>query len=117
MRQEPEDVKVDFVKMKDGGVACTFMVAYLPQVELDDVDYKQKAQEAHDVAVETFNRLREQVDRYPELVRFNSQLSILSPTAQRPSVLNSQLSSVCFGLENGFALAGDIRNVQKFYDM
>ena len=107
VRQNPEDVKVDFVKMKDGDVACTFMVAYLPQVEFDDVDYKQKAQEAHDVAVETFTRLREQVDRYPELVRFSSQLS----------TINSQLSSVCFGLENGFALAGDIRNVQKFYDM
>ena len=107
VRQDAEEVKVDFVKMKDGGVACTFMVAYLPQVELDVVDYKQKAQEAHDMAVETFERLREQVDRYPELVRFNSQFSIL----------NSQFSSVCFGLENGFALAGDIGNVQKFYDM
>ena len=107
VRQDAEEVKVDFVKMKDGDVACTFMVAYLPQVELDDVDYKQKAQEAHNVAVETFTRLHEQVDRYPELVRFSSQLS----------TFNSQLSSVCFGLENGFALAGDIGNVQKFYDM
>ena len=107
VRQDAEEVKVDFVKMKDGGVACTFMVAYLPQVELDDVDYKQKAQEAHDVAVETFNRLREQVDRYPEKVKFNTRLS----------GLEAQLVNVCFGLENGFALAGDIGNVQKFYDM
>ena len=107
VRQDAEEVKVDFVKMKDGGVACTFMVAYLPQVELDDVDYKQKAQEAHDVAVETFNRLREQVDRYPEKVKFNTQLS----------GLEAQSVNVCFGLENGFALAGDIGNVQKFYDM
>ena len=107
VRQNPEEVKVDFVKMKDGGVACTFMVAYLPQVELDDVDYKQKAQEAHNVAVETFTRLREQVDRYPKIVKFNTQLS----------EFESQSVNVCFGLENGFALAGDIRNVQKFYDM
>ena len=107
VRQNPDDVKVDFVKMKDGDVACTFMVAYLPQESLEDADYKQKAQEAHDVAVETFERLREQVDRYPELVRFSSQLS----------TINYQFSSVCFGLENGFALAGDICNVQKFYDM
>ena len=107
VRQDAEEVKVDFVKMKDGGVACTFMVAYLPQVELDDVDYKQKAQEAHDVAVETFERLREQVDRYPEKVKFNTQLS----------GLEAQSVNVCFGLENGFALAGDIGNVQKFYDM
>ena len=107
VRQDAEEVKVDFVKMKDGGVTCTFMVAYLPQVELDDVDYKQKAQEAHDVAVETFNRLREQVDRYPEKVKFNTQLS----------GLEAQSVNVCFGLENGFALAGDIGNVQKFYDM
>ncbi len=106
-RQNPEDVKVDFVKMKDGDVALTFMVAYLPQESLEDADYKQKAQEAHDVAVDTFVRLREQVDRRPELVGFSSQLSIF----------NSQLSSVCFGLENGFALAGDIRNVEKFYNM
>ena len=107
VRQDAEEVKVDFVKMKDGGVACTFMVAYLPQVELDDVDYKQKAQEAYDVAVETFERLREQVDRYPEKVKFNTQLS----------GLEAQSVNVCFGLENGFALAGDIGNVQKFYDM
>ena len=107
VRQEPEDVKVDFVKMRQGNVALTFMVAYLPQMELDDVDYKQKAQEAHDVAVETFNRLREQVDRYPEKVKFNTRLS----------GLEAQSVNVCFGLENGFALAGDIGNVQKFYDM
>ncbi len=107
VRQDADEVKVDFVKMKDGDVACTFMVAYLPQVPLEDVDYKQKAQEAHDVAVETFTRLREQVDKYPDKVKFNSQLS----------TLNSQLTNVCFGLENGFALVGDISNVKKFYDM
>ena len=107
VRQNPEDVKVDFVKMQDGDVAMTFMVAYLPQVSLKDADYKAKAQEAHDVAVDTFVRLREQVDRNPELVGFSSQFS----------TFNSQHSSVCFGLENGFALAGDIRNVEKFYNM
>ena len=107
VRQNPDEVKVDFVKMKDGDVACTFMVAYLPQVSLDVPDYKQKAEEAHNVAVETFMRLREQVDKYPEKVRFNTQLSGIEP----------QKVNVCFGLENGFALAGDIRNVEKFYDM
>ena len=107
VRQNPEDVKVDFVKMQDGDVALTFMVAYLPQVALDDVDYKQKAKEAHDVAVDTFVRLREQVDKYPEKVQFNTQLAEFKP----------QSVNVCFGLENGFALAGDIRNVEKFYDM
>lgn len=107
VRQNPEDVKVDFVKMQDGDVALTLMVAYLPQVSLDDEDYKQKAQEAHDVAVETFVRLREQVDRYPEKVQFNTQIAEIKP----------QSVNVCFGLENGFALAGDIRNVEKFYDM
>ena len=107
VRQNPDEVKVDFVKMMDGDVACTFMVAYLPQVPLDSSDYKQKAEEAHNVAVETFMRLREQVDKYPEKVRFNTQLSGIKP----------QVVNVCFGLENGFALAGDIRNVKKFYDM
>ena len=107
VRQNPEDVKVDFVKMQDGDVALTFMVAYLPQVALEDEDYKQKAQEAHDVAVETFVRLREQVDRYPEKVQFNTQIT----------EVKSQSVNVCFGLENGFALAGDIRNVEKFYNM
>ena len=107
VRQNPDEVKVDFVKMMDGDVACTFMVAYLPQVPLDSPDYKQKAEEAHNVAVETFMRLREQVDKYPEKVRFNTQLS----------GIKLQVVNVCFGLENGFALAGDIRNVKKFYDM
>ena len=34
-----EEVKVDFVKMRQGDVALTFMGAYLPQVSLEDVDY------------------------------------------------------------------------------
>ena len=107
VRQDAEEVKVDFVKMQDGGVALTFMVAYLPQEDLEDADYAQKAQEAHDVAVDTFVRLREQVDRYPEKVQFNTQLSDIK----------AQTVNVCFGLENGFALVGDIRNVEKFYNM
>ena len=102
VRQNPDEVKVDFVKMKDGDVACTFMVAYLPQVPLDALDYQQKADEAHNVAVDTFKRLREQVDKYPELVQFDSE--------------NGGVN-IRFGLENGFALAGDIRNVEKFYNM
>ena len=100
--QNPDEVKVDFVKMKDGDVACTFMVAYLPQVPLDAPDYKQKAEDAHNVAVDTFKRLREQVDKSPELVQFDSD--------------NGGVN-IRFGLENGFALAGDIRNVEKFYNM
>ena len=107
VRQNSNEVKVDFVKMHDGDVACTFMVAYLPQVPLDDPDYKLKAQEAHNIAIKTFTRLREQVDQYPKLVKFNPQLL----------TSNYQLSMICFGLENGFALAGDIRNVKKFYDI
>lgn len=102
VRQNPDEVKVDFVKMKDGDVACTFMVAYLPQVPLDAPDYKQKAEDAHNVAVDTFKRLREQVDKSPELVQFDSE--------------NGGVN-IRFGLENGFALAGDIRNVEKFYNM
>ena len=102
VRQNPDEVKVDFVKMKDGDVACTFMVAYLPQVSLDAPDYKQKAEDAHNVAVDTFKRLREQVDKSPELVQFDSD--------------NGGVN-IRFGLENGFALAGDIRNVEKFYNM
>ena len=102
VRQNPDEVKVDFVKMKDGDVACTFMVAYLPQVPLDAPDYKQKAEDAHNVAVDTFKRLREQVDKSPELVQFDSD--------------NGGVN-IRFGLENGFALAGDIRNVEKFYNM
>lgn len=107
IRQNPDDVRVDFVKIHDANVYATFMVAYLPQKPLGDSDYKQKAQEAHNIAVDTFTRLRSQVDKYSDLVQFNSQLSIS----------DFNFPNIVFGLENGFALAGDIANVQKFYDM
>lgn len=105
IRQDSDKIQVDFVKMREGCVGGVFMVAYLPQVPLNDPDYKKKAIEAHDMAVKTIERLKQQVLAHPDMVTLEQQ------------TWHTELPQVLFGVENGFALAGDLSNIRKFYDM
>ena len=99
------DTRVDFAKMLDGRVSATFMVAYLPQKGMNDTERR----EAHDTAVNTFARLRAQIDNNPDKVGL-----ALSP--DDVTVLKDEgRAAACLGLENGYALAGDISNVEKMY--
>lgn len=110
VRQPADKIKVDFRKMADGDIGALFMVAYLPQAAAPfDSDYRSKAIEAHHIAIATINRLCSEVAARPELVVFG--------TDDMKAPAQESRTQIYFGLENGFALAGDIANVRKFYDL
>ena len=110
-------VRVDFKKMNTGGVGLTFMMAYLPQYDLNAPDYKKEAQKAFDTAVKTFTDFKNQVDKNPNMVRFITSPDMLdAPQCCKVDGCN-KIPSVCFGLENGFALNGNIDNVDYFYNL
>ena len=105
--ERQNDTRVDFTKMRDGRVSATFMVAYLPQKSMNDTERR----EAHDIAVDTFAKLRAQVDNNPVIVGL-----ALSP--DDVAVLKKEgRTAACLGLENGYALAGDISNTEKMFSL
>ncbi len=105
--ERQSDTRVDFAKMRDGRVSATFMVAYLPQKGMNDTERR----EAHDIAVDTFAKLRAQVDNNPKIVGL-----ALSP--DDVAVLKKEgRAAACLGLENGYALAGDISNTEKMFSL
>lgn len=99
-------LRVDFQRCADGGVRRLFMVAYLPQTARPaDADYRQKAHEAHRTAIETIERLKREVQN-------NGLLAVLGN--DNIAAADGRVQ-VYFGLENGFALAGNIDNVDLFH--
>lgn len=124
---DENEVRVDFKKMNVGGVGLTFMVAYLPQYDLNAPDYHKEAEKAFNVAVKTFSDLKRQVDDNSDMVRFVSSPKMLSLSdkgsdkgSDKQSVellVNKNVPAVCFGLENGFALNGNVDNVDYFYNL
>lgn len=109
-RQPADEVKVDFRKTSDGDIGALFMVAYLPQTATpSDTDYHARALEAHRTAVDTLSRLQSEVTKSPDKVLLGAE-RILPPDAE-------PRTQIYFGVENGFALAGDIANVELFYRM
>ena len=110
---DENDVRVDFKKMYAGGVGLTFMVAYLPQYNLFADDYADKAKEAFNTAVNIFAGLKKQVDDNADSVRFISSPEMLTADNN----VDDRKPSVCFGLENGFALNGNPENVDFFFNL
>lgn len=104
-------IKVDFRKCADADLGALFMVAYLPQTaHPSDTDYHQRALEAHHTAIDTIRRLRLEVERHPDLVCIGKDYDIKKHS-------DEPRTQIYFGLENGFALAGSIDNVNLFYDL
>lgn len=108
---DTEQVRVDFPKMLAADVAATFMVAYLPQHDLKSKDYCEAALQAHETALTTFSSLREQVQNHPNMVAM----------AQSPKevVANKSrgITSAVLALENGYALAGNLDNIDKLANL
>jgi microsomal dipeptidase-like Zn-dependent dipeptidase/gamma-glutamyl-gamma-aminobutyrate hydrolase PuuD len=99
--------KTNVEKMQQGLMDAAFMVAYIPQGENDGTSMKQATEKAEFL----LNRLIRQV-------RENSGIVEIARSADDLKRLKKQNKKAIFlGLENGYALGNDIRNIDKFYDM
>ena len=105
---DDNQLRVDFARCSDVDLSALFMVAYLPQTAApNDPHYSTKANEAYHTAVDIIERLKQEVVRHPELAVLGDEI-IQNPT-------DEPRTQVFFGIENGFALNGDIDNVNKFH--
>ncbi|MDR1813760.1 MAG: membrane dipeptidase [Tannerella sp.] len=98
------EAKVDVSKMRDGLVDAVVMAAYIPQGELT----VEASQRAVDNTLFIINEIQRQVKTHQSLV---SQV-ITAEDIRRNKAEGRK--SVLIGIENGYAIGKDIRNVECF---
>jgi len=102
-----EGGKVNLLFMEEGLIDATFMVAYIPQEDRDDISLKK----ATDFAI---NRL-EEVKRQEAINA--DRMRIAYTPADLFDIKAEGKKSILLGIENGYAIGKDIANVERFKDM
>ena len=102
------DTQVNLPKMDKGDLDVSWLIVYTGQGNLDDEAYK-KAYENAISKFEAIHRLTEQIA--PDKIG-------LATTSKEVRKLVKQGKKVAMiGVENGYPIGTDIKNVEKFYDM
>ena len=99
--------RIDFPRMKAGKLDAVFMAVFVGQGERG-VDGNQNAKER---AIKIFDALHEKVTMYPELAEIGYSSEDVSEIKKKGK------STVYIGLENGYPIGDDLKNIQSFYDL
>jgi membrane dipeptidase len=105
-RNEAPRSRVDFVRMKEGGLDAIFFAAFTGQRE-------RTAENTE----EAYNRANQMIDSTWAVCKKYSHLAELAATsadAERLKTLGKR--AIYIGMENGFPLGTDITRVKEFYD-
>ena len=97
-------ILVDLHKMTEGGLDSTIMVAYLPQKELTD--------EALLAATAQANNLLDGIEQM--VAKSPSHVSLAYTPADLYHLKSEGKKAVMMGIENGYAIGNDVKNVELF---
>ena len=97
-------ILVDLHKMTEGGLDSTIMVAYLPQKELTD--------EALLAATAQANNLLDGIEQM--VAKSPSHVSLAYTPADLYRLKSEGKKAVMMGIENGYAIGNDVKNVERF---
>lgn len=100
--------QVTLPKMKQGGLDVAWFIVYTGQEELTDKGFKK----AHKKAMDKFDAIH----RLVETIAPNQiELALTSDDVRR--IVNSGKKVAMIGIENGYPVGKDIKNVEKFYNL
>jgi microsomal dipeptidase-like Zn-dependent dipeptidase/gamma-glutamyl-gamma-aminobutyrate hydrolase PuuD len=102
-----KETKVDVIKMQEGMLDAIFMVAYLPQGDRTDA----ASQKAVNKAVSIIQQLKQQIEKNKETVAVAYSFDDLKKNK------SENKKSIFIGIENGYAIGKDIKNVERFAQM
>ena len=101
-------MKVDFKKMRAGGLDAVFFVVYVGQKKRDEAGYLA----AYQAAKKKFNAIHMMTD-----LKYQNQIELArSPEDVKSIIANHKLVAM-IGVENGFTLGKDISKVDEFYKL
>jgi len=100
--------QVNLPKMDEGGLDVSWLIVYTGQGELTEKGYA----EAHNKALEKFTSIHRLTN---EIAPNKIELALTSADVRR--ILKSGKKVAMIGVENGYPIGTDIKNVKKFYDL
>lgn len=99
--------KLDFPRMKEGGLDGVFFAIYVAQAERTEESY----QKAREQALLTFDTIHNVLKRYPDLAR----LALNSGDLEK--INSDDKLAIFIGMENGFPVGKDISLVEEYYKL
>ncbi len=112
MREEAFDpakntaMKVDFPKMKIGGLDGVFFIVYVAQKKRDEAGYEF----AYAAAQKKFEALHMMLKQYPQ------QIELAVSADDIPKIQAKQKLVAMIGVENGFTIGKDLNRLDEFYN-
>jgi len=98
--------KIDFIRMKEGGLDAVFFAAFVSKGQLTDNGRKKAKEEADNL-----------INLVYEVVEKNSNLASLAfSSSDAYSLKKEGKRAVYIGMENGYPIGTDISLVKKYYD-
>lgn len=104
---EKDGTQIDFPRMKKGGMDGMFFAVYLGQGRRDT----QANAEAKRKALAIFDKIHEAVKLHPEVA------GIATTSADAYRLKKEGKRAVFFGMENGWPIENDIKNLKMYYDL
>uniref|UniRef100_UPI0032165C34 dipeptidase n=1 Tax=uncultured Draconibacterium sp. TaxID=1573823 RepID=UPI0032165C34 len=105
-RNLPPDSRVDFPRMKEGGLDAIFFAAFTGQRERTE----ENTQKAYSAAHEMIDKTYEVCGKYADL----AEVATRSDDVLRLEKEGKR--AIYIGMENGFPIGTDINRVKEFYD-
>lgn len=102
------DTQVNLPKMKTGGVDVAWLIVYTGQEELNKAGYE----EAHKIAMSKFDAIHRLVNEIAP-----AQIGLATTSKEVRDLVAQGKKVAMIGVENGYPVGTDIKNVQKFYDL
>lgn len=99
--------KVDFPRMKAGGLDASFFAVFIGQGKRDEASFAKVKQDALGI----FKAIDTSVKRYPE----QAEIALAAKDAKR--IQKQGKRAVYIGVENGYPLGKDLSNVEEFYNL
>ena len=100
--------QVTLPKMEKGGLDVAWFIVYTGQDSLTEEGFKS----AYDNAVSKFNAIHKLTE---EIAPDRIELALNSNDVRRIQKTNKKVAMI--GIENGYPIGNDIRNVEKFYNL
>jgi membrane dipeptidase len=104
-KHEAPASRIDFPRMKEGGLDVAFFAAFTGQKPRTPENYRQAFQDA----TQMIDSIQSIVVRKPEI----AQLALNADDI--PLIVSTGKHAVCIGLENGFPVATHLSRVEAFY--
>lgn len=102
-----DGARVDFIKMKEGGLDASFFAVFIGQGKRDEEGNRT----AKENALKIFDAIYKSVKEFPNL----AEIALTPEDAYRIQKLKKR--AIYIGIENGYPIGRELKNIEEFYKL